>query len=186
MNRNTFFLSAMNLLFVAFFFITGVTLLLADFYPEIQGYAADFIKQHNLGLKSIGSLIIAFTTGIFLIFCRLHRRNYYIFSMGNNLISVSEKAISETLIPYWKKLFPGENVIFQVKIPNNVVEIWVDFPSIPAGQEKGLLQRVEDDLERLLGNLLDYRKEFNLIARFAEAKVTAPAKTPPPPPQDAK
>ncbi|MFT4553315.1 MAG: hypothetical protein ACI9S8_001953 [Chlamydiales bacterium] len=186
MNRNTFFLSAMNLLFIAFFFITGATLLLADFYPQIQGFAADFVKQHDLGLKSVGALIVAFSTALFAFFCRLHRRNYFNFRMGNNLISVSEEAISETLIPYWKKLFPDENINFQVKIPNNVIEIWVDFPAIPSGEEKNLLQRVEEDLERLLGNLLDYRKEFNLIVRFAEAKIEATTKSPPPIPQDAK
>jgi hypothetical protein len=180
MNRNTFFLSVMNLFFISLLFLGGTTLLFAEFFPQIQDFALDFLKKNHLSLKQLGALLIALASLIFALFYRLQRRQYYIINMGNRQVSISEQAITKTLTPYWKQLFPDKELIFQVKIPKNVVEISVDFPPIPHTHEKPLLKRVEKDLENILADFMDYRKEFSLIVRFAEEKIQGP----PPLPQE--
>lgn len=101
--------------------------------------------------------------------------------MGENLASISETAIKNSLAPCWKKLFPNTSISPLINIPNNTIEICVDFPYIPLNQKEETLEKIEDNIRETLASSFHYYSKFRLIASFNNKPLDL--KTPPPLPE---
>ena len=82
------------------------------------------------------------------------------------LTEIDESVIHEYIVTYLKQQFPSRDIPVQINIKNNQIYFFIEFPTHPRDEQQKLLEKVKDDLSKLLSSKLGYRNDFRLSASF--------------------
>lgn len=83
-------------------------------------------------------------------------------------VTVDEKMIYQYIELYWQKLFPYNQVPFNLSFKKHELEIIAELPSLPLIEQKNLLEKIKLDFSDMFGRLLGYPHDVHLIASFKD------------------
>jgi hypothetical protein len=82
------------------------------------------------------------------------------------VFSLDENVVHRYLAAYWEKLFPGQAIPFTLQLRKKLIQIVVDFPSLPIEQQKMFIEQIQKDIEELLKVQLGCSHEIHLLVSF--------------------
>lgn len=164
-----FFYSLITFIIALFFTMVGVVAVMIPWSTPVRDSLVQFILEDALAISLFGFAFIVIGLAIAsYILIGTKRRYYHIKSKGGATV-VDEAVIQQYLDTYWKQLFPKHEIPCRLTLKNNKIHVSVDFPYLPAADQRPLLERVKNDLNKTFTKILGYQEEFYLSASFEPA-----------------
>lgn len=163
----TNFLYSLISLFIALFFILfGIIGIILPWSASMQSLAVTLISENSLLIFLFGMSFLAIGVATAVNILLNARRQYHHFKVSGQTVSVESTLIQNYLQKYFKELFPGVEVPYQLQIKKNKLHITVDLPYIAKQDQEALLERMRTELRELFSDFLGYRNAFHLSASF--------------------
>lgn len=163
MKAGNLIFSAVQLIFVALVLLLGLFFVGLEHVSHLRFAIADFFLQEPMRFSFVGYLILG--CGILLLvgFYVMHRGVYYKIKMGKHDALVDPAVVQQYVKIYWDSVFPDKNLSVDVRFSHDQkMELCVEMPLLAPENHKGVLEKVEGDLGKILEKHLGYRREFLL------------------------
>lgn len=171
MRQSHLLFSALHFFLLTALCLCGVFSILLFFSPLLRYQFSHWIESNGsnellilgIGLLLFGLLLILLSVG-------LYRTQYYQVQMGfpGHSAQVDLDVVRSLVGRYWQNHFPMMKPNVDVLLRDDTtLELFADLPSLPSGEHKLLLQKIEADLSRQLARHLGYRKPFFLTINLS-------------------
>lgn len=164
-----FFYSLISFIIALFFILLGIVGVMIPWSANVRADLIDFILKDSLAISLFGFAFIVIGLAIVSNILLNARRSYYHIKSGDHAIAVDEAVIHQYLKHYWKQLYPDHDIPYQLTIKHNKIHLNIDLPYQSVAEQRPTLERIRQDLRRLLNNQLGYQDEFSLSAAFQAA-----------------
>ena len=171
--------SLVKLVVALFFVLIGTIGLFIPWSVVLRTNLVQFLLEDSSNVQSDSQIIedslaislFGFTfivLGIFVIANIIinSRIKRYVMKGEGGLTEIDESVIHEYIVTYLKQQFPSRDIPVQINIKNNQIYLFIEFPTHPRDEQQKLLEKVKDDLSKLLSSKLGYRNDFRLSASF--------------------
>ena len=158
--------SLVKLVVALFFVLIGTIGLFIPWSVVLRTNLVQFLLEDSLAISLFGFTFIVL--GIFVIANIIinSRIKRYVMKGEGGLTEIDESVIHEYIVTYLKQQFPSRDIPVQINIKNNQIYLFIEFPTHPRDEQQKLLEKVKDDLSKLLSSKLGYRNDFRLSASF--------------------
>ena len=158
--------SLVKLVVALFFVLIGTIGLFIPWSVVLRTNLVQFLLEDSLAISLFGFTFIVL--GIFVIANIIinSRIKRYVMKGEGGLTEIDESVIHEYIVTYLKQQFPSRDIPVQINIKNNQIYFFIEFPTHPRDEQQKLLEKVKDDLSKLLSSKLGYRNDFRLSASF--------------------
>ena len=158
--------SLVKLVVALFFVLIGTIGLFIPWSVVLRTNLVQFLLEDSLAISLFGFTFIVL--GIFVIANIIinSRIKRYVMKGEGGLTEIDESVIHEYIVTYLKQQFPSRDIPVQINIKNNQIYLFIEFPTHPRDEQQKLLERIKDDLSKLLSSKLGYRNDFRLSASF--------------------
>lgn len=159
--------SFLNLILALFFILFGSITLLLPWSHTIQHHVIHFITENawplnlfGLGFILIGVAILAYTL-------LTKKKQYFSIKLGQNQATISDKVIDDYLKTYFAKQFPSQEIPYRFTLGKNTFHLVADLPFVPPEDQNKLLDKIENDLQKLFYDFIGYHKQLKFSFSFA-------------------
>jgi glucan phosphoethanolaminetransferase (alkaline phosphatase superfamily) len=160
--------SLISLIVALFFIFIGIVSCMLPWFPGVRLALTNFILENSIMIFLFGFCFmivgIAYIAGIFW----GSRRHYYNVKSGPYSVNISETIFHDYLDSYWKQIFPNTQVPCTVKLSRNKVHVTADLPFVPLGEQKDLIEKMQQDVTEIFTRILGYRAEYLFSVSFNE------------------
>lgn len=160
------FLTASYLL-ALFFIILGLFCAAIPWSQSLQTALLDTVQQQEIAVVLTGVALLAIGCVILAQLAR-RRRYYSVRTSGVNVVSVDKDLVKAYLHEYFHTQYPTHEVPCHVTVKSNRLQITADLPTTPRQEQKGILKKIEQELQELLSARLGYQQPLRLYVSFAE------------------
>lgn len=161
-----FLMLCLHYLLALCFVALGVLCMIIPWSDTLQSLILQVVQQNDIAVFLFGIASLAIGCAFFTQLTR--RRRYYTIRTGANVVSIDKDLITAYLHEYFYSQYPASEVPCQVTIKNNHLQITADLPATPRPEQKGILKKLEQDVQELLASRLGYHQSFRLYVSFAE------------------
>ena len=158
--------SFLNLILALFFILFGSITLLLPWSETIRNHVVDFINDNAwpLNLFGLGFILIGLAIGAYTILTK--RKRYITIKQGANETTISEKAINDYIRTYFSRQFPSREIPYRFTLSKNAFHLIADLPFIPLEDQKQIVERIEEDLQKIFREYLGYDKQLTFSFSF--------------------
>lgn len=164
------FYSLISLFVALFFLLLGILAMMLPWSPNARTDLVAFILEDSLAIFLFGFAFFAIGIAIITQIILYTRKSYFHLKSTPRSISVDETVIADYISGYWRDLFPKSHVPSRLTLKKNKIHITADLPYIPQSEQKDLLEKIKNEIDDLLHNVIGYRDTFYLSASFQSKK----------------
>lgn len=161
--------SFLNLILALFFILFGLITLLLPWSENVRSHVVAFINENAWpwNLFGLGFILIGIAIGAYTLLTK--RNRYFTSKQGSNETTISEKVIDDYLRTYFAGQFPSQDIPYRFTISKNKFHLVTDLPFIPLENQPEVIQKIEDDIQKIFRDYLGYKKELKFSISFASA-----------------
>lgn len=170
---NHFFYSLIGFITALFFILLGVMSVLMSWFPAMRADLIQFLLENGTAVFLFG---LAFMTiGIVMVINIVlgAKNHYYQFKIGRHTTQIDEDLIQKYIQTYFGEIFPKQAVPCRLIVRKNRLHITVDLPYVPASQQSVLMEKIQQDLNELLGKQIGYTSDYYLSTSFQPEKTSS-------------
>lgn len=161
-----FFYSLITFLIAIFFILLGIIGILIPWSSNVRAEVISIISEHSIAISLFGLIFIAIGIAVVVNILLVSKTSYYQFTVGKNHVYVDETVIQSYLREYWKELFAAQEIPNRITLKGNQINVVADLPYVEPEQQTKLINKIQQELTELFGEILGYRQQFHLSVSF--------------------
>ena len=163
MRSGNLLFSAVQFLFVVGVLCTGSLFLALPYAPHVRVKLANFILEQGELFLPLGILLLSLGVALLIGFYWMYHRQYYKVQMKQPAYKteIELELLRSSINASLKQLLPKERVTAELLLhPGQKIEVIAEFPRMPEEQHETVLEKLEEEVGKLLASQFRYEKEF--------------------------